>query len=425
MNKYINHILHFISGLLFITVGLIYIIRNYTIYTLSFKLIGSLILISSCIKIINILIKKNKIITNLLDFILNTTLGILFITKPNLFIYISTKVFGFYTLAQSLCGFINLGIYKQDKLKGKIYIFAISIISFIIGLSLLFSKSNNNIYICYIIGIYLILYGLTIITSSFINKTKIIIPLPIMFTMILPRILINKIKKGIIPNQIYNYKPYDLEILIHLCENGSASMGHIEFSYQNKIYSYGCYNYLNRKLYGGIGDGILGIFDHDAYIKYCIEEKNRMILSYGIKLNNEQKEKVKKEINKLISTNTEYWYPEIKYYNDGLIEKKDFTEMANQIYQKANGKFYRFTKGKYKTFFVLRTNCAACVDNIIESLNIRTINIEGIISPGTYYSVFETEYKRKNSKVVAKALYNKQLINNLNYQYIKRNNYKF
>lgn len=420
MSKYINVAMHIISGLLFIAVGILYIIRNYTFYSLSFKLIGILILISSGIKLINILLKRKKIITNILDIFINIALGIFFIAKPKLFIYISTKIFALYALVQSVCGFINLLIYKQDKLKGKIYILALSILSLYISIILMVSKDNNSLYICYIIGLYLILYGLSIIASSIITHTEIVIPLPIILTMFLPNLLIKKIKKGLTPEDTKKKQKPDLEIMIHLAEKGSAAMGHVEFAFEDKVYSYACYNYLNRRLFGGIGDGIFGIFDKKAYLKYCICEKNRFILSYGVKLTNKEKENIIKEIDKLISTNTEIWYPEIKYYEDGLIEKKDFNEMANKIYKHANGKFYRFTKGKYKTFFVLRTNCATCVDNIFNAIGTKIINLEGIISPGTYYSYLEKEYHKKNSKIISKTLYTKELIEKLNYKYVKR-----
>lgn len=420
MSKIINTIIHATSGLLFIIIGIIYIIRNYTVYTLSFKLLGILTLISSLLKLINLILKRKKVLTNILDIFLNTILGILFINKPNLFIYLSTKIFSMYALIQSLCGFINLIIYKQDKLKGKIYILTTSTLSLMLSITLMFSKDTNSIYICYIIGLYLILYGITIISSSILTKTKIVLPLPIIFTMFLPNILIKRILKGINPQKINNNQDQDLEILIHLSKTGSASLGHVEFAFEDKVYSYACYNYLNRRLFGGIGDGIFGIFDKKAYLKYCICEKNRFIISYGVKLTNKEKENVTKEIDKLISTNTEIWYPEIKYYEDGLIEKKDFNEMANKIYKHANGKFYRFTKGKYKTFFVLRTNCATCVDNIFNAIGTKIINLEGIISPGTYYSYLEKEYHKKNSKIISKTLYTKELIEKLNYKYVKR-----
>ena len=420
MSKIINTIIHATSGLLFIIIGIIYIIRNYTVYTLSFKLLGILTLISSLLKLINLILKRKKVLTNILDIFLNTILGILFINKPNLFIYLSTKIFSMYALIQSLCGFINLIIYKQDKLKGKIYILTTSTLSLMLSITLMFSKDTNSIYICYIIGLYLILYGITIISSSILTKTKIVLPLPIIFTMFLPNILIKRILKGINPKKINNNQDQDLEILIHLSKTGSASLGHVEFAFEDKVYSYACYNYLNRRLFGGIGDGIFGIFDKKAYLKYCICEKNRFIISYGVKLTNKEKENVTKEIDKLIRTNTEIWYPEIKYYEDGLIEKRDFNEMANKIYKHANGKFYRFTKGKYKTFFVLRTNCATCVDNIFNAIGTKIINLEGIISPGTYYSYLEKEYHKKNSKIISKTLYTKELIEKLNYKYVKR-----
>lgn len=420
MSKIINTIIHATSGLLFIIIGIIYIIRNYTVYTLSFKLLGILTLISSLLKLINLILKRKKVLTNILDIFLNTILGILFINKPNLFIYLSTKIFSMYALIQSLCGFINLIIYKQDKLKGKIYILTTSTLSLMLSITLMFSKDTNSIYICYIIGLYLILYGITIISSSILTKTKIVLPLPIIFTMFLPNILIKRILKGLTLEDSKEKQKPDLEIMIHLAEKGSAAMGHVEFAFEDKVYSYACYNYLNRRLFGGIGDGIFGIFDKKAYLKYCICEKNRFILSYGVKLTNKEKENIIKEIDKLISTNTEIWYPEIKYYEDGLIEKKDFNEMANKIYKHANGKFYRFTKGKYKTFFVLRTNCATCVDNIFNAIGTKIINLEGIISPGTYYSYLEKEYHKKNSKIISKTLYTKELIEKLNYKYVKR-----
>lgn len=420
MSKIINTIIHATSGLLFIIIGIIYIIRNYTVYTLSFKLLGILTLISSLLKLINLILKRKKVLTNILDIFLNTILGILFINKPNLFIYLSTKIFSMYALIQSLCGFINLIIYKQDKLKGKIYILTTSTLSLMLSITLMFSKDTSSIYICYIIGLYLILYGITIISSSILTKTKIVIPLPIILTMFLPNLLIKKIKKGLTPEDTKEKQKPDLEIMIHLAEKGSAAMGHVEFAFEDKVYSYACYNYLNRRLFGGIGDGIFGIFDKKAYLKYCICEKNRFIISYGVKLTNKEKENVTKEIDKLISTNTEIWYPEIKYYEDGLIEKRDFNEMANKIYKHANGKFYRFTKGKYKTFFVLRTNCATCVDNIFNAIGTKIINLEGIISPGTYYSYLEKEYHKKNSKIISKTLYTKELIEKLNYKYVKR-----
>lgn len=420
MSKIINTIIHATSGLLFIIIGIIYIIRNYTVYTLSFKLLGILTLISSLLKLINLILKRKKVLTNILDIFLNTILGILFINKPNLFIYLSTKIFSMYALIQSLCGFINLIIYKQDKLKGKIYILTTSTLSLMLSITLMFSKDTNSIYICYIIGLYLILYGITIISSSILTKTKIVLPLPIIFTMFLPNILIKRILKGLTLEDSKEKQKPDLEIMIHLAEKGSAAMGHVEFAFEDKVYSYACYNYLNRRLFGGIGDGIFGIFDKKAYLKHCICEKNRFILSYGVKLTNKEKENIIKEIDKLISTNTEIWYPEIKYYEDGLIEKRDFNEMANKIYKHANGKFYRFTKGKYKTFFVLRTNCATCVDNIFNAIGTKIINLEGIISPGTYYSYLEKEYHKKNSKIISKTLYTKELIEKLNYKYVKR-----
>lgn len=397
-------------------IGIFFIINYNKTFKIAFNLMGYAIIISVILKIIDIILKKKKRTVKIFDIIINIIIGISLVFFPKIFILLSSQIFGIYALLQSLCDFINVYIYDQDKLKGKIFIFFIGIIKFIFALLLLFSPIKNSIYISILIGIYLIFCGLVSIINIVI---AIKMPLPLIFTAFLPKILINKVKKE---NKINNEKDleHNFEILIHLAPSGTAAMGHVEVSFENKIYSYGCYNYLSTKLFGGMGDGIIGIFDHDAYIKYCVTEKDRFIVSYGLKLNEKEKNKVRNAIDKLINTDTVRWYPEEALYDNNLIEKKKFNQMSNQIYHKANGIFYKFTKGKYKTFFVLRTNCVAGADKIISSFSNKLLKIEGILTPGTYYKYLDNEYLRKDSKIISKTLYTKEVVEKKKYKYKKK-----
>lgn len=418
MKNILNFLEKSYTSIVFIIVGILFILKDIRAFSYVFPLFGLLIILSTYFRFVNIILFKKKFNIKMYEIILNTIIGILLITVPNFFVFFSTQIFGLYAFIQSLVGFINGYIYHKDRLKGKFLVWFNAIITFIFSLLLLYSPTRNMKYFAILIGIYLIFYGAFSLFSYFYPKIPVKIPLPIIFTMFLPKILMKKVEKELIKTT--DNVNGDLEILIHLAKSGSAGMGHVEFSFEDKIYSYGCYNYHSRRLFGGVGDGIFGIFDHDAYIKYCVEEKERYILSYGIKLTESEKEKLRKKIQMFSSTNTVRWYPDEALYDNDLVPKGEFKEMSNHIYRKANGIFYRFTKGKYKTFFVLRTNCVAGTDEILSQLGIKLVKLEGIISPGTYYQFLDNEFQKGNTSVISKKIYNKELVKKLKYRYKKK-----
>lgn len=410
MKKIINIIIHIINCLLFLTMGIIFIVKRNNMVDFTISVIGILLILTVIFKIIYLFIKRKNMLAKIMDIVITLTISVLVLNSPYFFVSFLIMIFGIYALLQGLSGVINLYIYKQNNLRGKIIISFKNICSFVTAYLLLFSPIKNSKYLFIIIGIYLIIYAMGIVLSLFQKKKRLVIPLPIILTMFIPKLLIKKIEKNFKYNlKEDNIKP-DLEILIHLAKGGSASMGHVEIAFEDKVYSYGCYNYMNRKLFGGMGDGILGVFDHDQYLKYCVNEKDRFIISFGVKLKESERQKIKNSIDLLINNNTIRWYPEQALYDMGLGEKKPFSEMANQIYKKANGIFYKFIKGKYKTFFVFRTNCVEIADLILASLGTKVINLEGVISPGTYYSYLEKEYNKKNSRIVTKTIYTKEKV---------------
>jgi len=409
MKRLLNILLKIIKGIIFIIIGIIYIVRSNQMVGITVRIVGYLSLGIFVIQVLNLFLKKKELIKKLPEMVITLTISILFLALPTLFINIFAKIFGLYAFLQALSSIINAYIYKQDRIKGIFFNIFSGVTSLIFAYLLLFSSIKNAKYLCIISGIYIILYGVFSLINIIKDKS-LAIPMPIIFTMFLPKLLIRRIKKDYSKSDNENNlkkEKVDMEILFHLANSGSASMGHVEISFGNKIYSYACYNYMKRRLFGGVGDGILGEFDRDHYIEYCVFEKNRFILSYGIKLNDEQKKKIKAKINELKITNTVRWYPEAAYD-----DTKEYKEMANQIYQRCDGKFYKFIKGKYKTFFVFRTNCVEIANEILSSLGTKLIILEGLISPGTYYSYLEKLYNEKNNLIVSKTIYTKEMLKN-------------
>ena len=73
---------------------------------------------------------------------------------------------------------------------------------------------------------------------------------------------------------------------------------------------------------------------------------------------------------------------------------------------RTNTRFYKFNKGRFKTYFVLGSNCVKLAETIMGKAGMDIIDLNGIISPGTYQSYLEKEYQRVNGAIITKNIYN-------------------
>lgn len=67
---------------------------------------------------------------------------------------------------------------------------------------------------------------------------------------------------------------------------------------------------------------------------------------------------------------------------------------------------YKFSKSRFKTYFVLGTNCVKLADKLIGTSGLDLIAMVGILSPGTYYDYFAQEYQKPHSMVVGAKIHN-------------------
>ena len=72
---------------------------------------------------------------------------------------------------------------------------------------------------------------------------------------------------------------------------------------------------------------------------------------------------------------------------------------------KTGAQFYKFKSGKFKTYFVMGTNCVLLADEIIGKTGSDVIDMNGIIAPGTYQDYLEKEYQKESGLVVNKKIY--------------------
>lgn len=429
LKKSVNAINLLVSGLFFIAVGIFSIVSGSTLMRYVIILLAAGIFIHAIIrfflKIFNTSNKSELFVRTIIDLVFGSVLFF----KVDFISASIIVIFGIYLLCHALIELISFVIYQVNRVRGRIRVFITFIILLVLSLCLILKPNQNMKYAAIIIGIYLIFYGITNITD-FISevmpqrvsnkiKMKIRFPLPIFLTAFIPQKLLNVINDSIKvehdPSLFHSVKKNetpDLDVIIHLAQSGTASFGHVEIAFEGKIYSYGNYNRHSRKFYDGFGDGVICIADKDAYIEYQVMNRGRYLVSFGLKLNEIQKTKVKERIHTLITENTIPYYPDLQLYEMGLIEKKNFRDMSSELYKLASAEYRKFTSGKNKTFFIMKTNCAVVAESILRSIG-SFVPENGILSPGTYYDYLNGEFQKKNTNVISRTIYTKENIKKL------------
>ena len=351
--------------------------------------------------------------------IFNVCIAFFFNFFPNIplsFLPIFTSL---YLLLLSLTQMMTYVFYVKNDEKPRLYVFMNALFLMFLSWPLLLTPLISLKHMLIIIGMYVFIFGI----FNFIDfleetlpktaknkiKRKMRVSLPVFVTTFVPYTIYRNINHYL--DEENNIKKqnqdFDMEVLIHVSSNGSGTVGHIDLYYKDQIWSFGNYDMKSRHLKEALGDGVLFIAPNkEDYIKFCEEHGKKILFGFGLKLNDAQKKEVDKEL-EYIMRNTEEWIP---YYKRALLNHediKDYKDYVSSLYKATPAKFYKFTKGKFKTFFIFSTNCVRFVDTVLGKTGLDNINISGFISPGSYYDYLLREYYKKNSMVVSYHIYKK------------------
>lgn len=280
-----------------------------------------------------------------------------------------------------------------------------------------------------ILGVHSILIGLTYINDgrgNFIKadqerrlKRKIRFPLPIIFNALLPTRLLQKINLFIegeldFDEEIEQHTAIKelnedseytmMQILVHAGSNQFDVIGHMNIVYNNKVYSYGNHDVESRHLFDAIGDGVMVIIDKDDYIDFSIKDGDNLVVEYDVILDNEQKEALEAKLREI-----ESWLVPWKPTTEAQLES--YGGKLMQAIPEAE--FYKFSKSKFKTYFVMGTNCVMLSDEIIGTSGLDLFMLVGILTPGTYYDYLEKEFRKPNSIIVSRTVHHNRLYNYL------------
>lgn len=414
MDKYYGIVSSMLMGIVLVIVSIIMFILKGQFYLESVNFIIFIFFIKFILDLYEIAIKRNnKIIINSI-FHIGTYFFFLFV--PNFFYGLAPFLFSVYLCIIGISYFVMCYLSIRNGEFIKFGQFFRGSICFIMGIPIMVSPVMRLDSFVVIVSIYMLLLGLCycydgiglMMSISIKNKLKrrIRITLPKVLESIIPYSVMMEINRNLEVRDVNTYS-YDsllgesnLSILIHTSNRGVNRMGHMDIYFDGKVISYGNYDEGSRFGREFFGDGVLfETKNKDDYIDFCIDNSKKTIFEFGIKLTNEQMLRIRQKLDKLYLNVVEWDYRSDKKYNGG-------SSYASKLYKKTKAIFYKFTKGKYHTYFVMGVNCCHFVDEIVGESGMDILSINGIITPGTYYDYLNKELKRGNSNVVSMSVYN-------------------
>ncbi|WP_270639677.1 HdeD family acid-resistance protein [Longibaculum muris] len=402
-NKY-YFFMTFLLGLLFVFVGIFAFLNSAYFMYMIVMVLGILIFIDTLS-----LLKNLK--TNILGILIHLLFACLFIFTPKLPLSIVIMVFALYVSIMGISHFVTYCYYRKEKVNGRLLFLLSAIVLIVVGISFILSPSVHAKEMTYIFILYTLYLGIKYMLSSMKEllsenrknslKRRIRVSLPIFMVAFMPRVMIEYINEKLeVEDEIMKQEDdlSSVEVFVHVSKDGFGAIGHVDICYQNEVIAYGAYDEASTHLFGAIGEGVLFIVDKEKYISFCHkDDMTSHIFAYTLTLNEVQKERIEDTID-------EFKKGLVKW-NPPCINNLEAQDYASRLYQGTHASFYKFKSGMFKYYFVMTTNCVLLADRIIGKSGIDIVNMNGIITPGTYLSYFEEEYKKENSRVIEKHIY--------------------
>lgn len=415
-----------LEGSALLVVGILLILFEAWLPEVAILLFLWSLIITECINIVLFIFKRipsqEPLVLRILKLIVMLWLAEQSLTVE-LPIWLMVILLGIYQIFMAMISGVTYYIYVKDRIRPRARLLWDTIWLGSLGISSLLAPANRTDLQLFILGIYLIRLGYANIRDGFFfeaevgKKTlrrRVRVSLPLGVVALIPRATLQKINDHLSENQeVTAEQAYDqikdadtepnLEIFIHVTEEGFGAIGHVDLCYQGKVISFGNYDTNSERLFGMAGDGVLFETDREKYIAFCQRESHKTLLGYGLALNEEQIAAVEAEIRQ-IKSHTIPWTPSPTVRPKNITDKEE-PMYAYQLMKETGANLYKFVQSKFKTYFVLSTNCVLLADSIVGKAGTDILNVKGFIAPGTYQAYLDTEFEKPHSMVVTKKVY--------------------
>lgn len=406
----------FSIGIVLCLFGGSFIIWNRLVVESFFYLIGALILLTSMLQLISVPFKKipHKVNRSMEwgHACMTIVFGVFVLNlRTATATFIAWIVIG-YLLIVGVIQLIDYILLQRNHVSGRFKVLFRALMHIFFAVESYVNKlaSGGDIYEW--IGWYILLLGVSTLQDSRVLQSKTLhkngkrgfrMSLPIFMTGIVPVSILNGVNSFLSDEESkeveWGYKEKgdenpELEVWIHTARKGFEMMGHVDISYKGLTYSFGHYDVETTKLFGLVGDGVLWTIPSHQYKESLADEDWRAVFCYGLKLTEEQQQIVEQQLDSLMQKT-------IPFELTTQQQKESYLGKLSQTYDVQS---YKFTKSRFKTYFVMTTNCVLLADEIIGKTGIDRMSRKGIITPGAYQMYFEREYQRLYSNVVTKSV---------------------
>lgn len=413
------------QGFLFVLLGLILMVTGTWLPVTVIRLVLFLAWIATVVDLLLRVFKESQS-TDTLGVALVKLLVLGYLLGSNLAtdipIYVLALVIGVYQIFHASINLVTYVLYRKNKIRPRFRLLLDGLVLVFLGGTSLLSSTGNSVFQLFVLGAYFFLYGVSNIRDGFLFeeeigknhlKRRVRMSLPIVLAALIPASTLAKINKFMQENaderedihlgMVKSGKTAELEIFVHTAETSLFSaIGHVDICYQGRVISYGNYDPSSETLFGMVGDGVLYFCDRDKYIDLCKRESQKTLFGYGIDLTPEMEKAVQKKLAELKQL-TIPWEPSADKIMTGD-GKEDYT-YAYKIRHETDGELYKFIKSKFKSYFVLSTNCVLLADTIVGQAGTDILSPKGFIAPGTYQAYLNREFEKPNSIVVSKHVY--------------------
>ena len=371
--------------------------------------LGLLILLNSGFILLQIVQGKKE---KLIPLFINIGFGLLFLLDPELPTSIVVIAFGLYVCITGVSHFITYIYYRKENVSGRLAFLISSLVLVFVAITFIISPLIHAQQMTIICAIYMLYLGIKFMTRSMREllsedrknslKRRIRVSLPIFMEALAPRMVLEFVNERLEQKDDTIYPqdiPSPLYVFVHVSKQGFGAIGHVDLCYDGEVIAYGAYDDASNHLMGALGDGVLFTMnDKEAYLDFCLQDDpTSAIFEYNLYLDDVQKQRVQETI--------ESFKKRLIPWQPPYLENKEADDYASRLYKRAHASFYKFKKGQFKYYFVMTTNCVLLADHIIGKSGIDIINMNGIITPGTYYTYLEEESLKENSRVLKKEIY--------------------
>lgn len=418
----------FLYGAGLIAVGILVLVHGRIVAEPAARLGGIFIAANGIHRLIRAHAKQQKL--PILSGISNILIGLVSLLFPAATFALLSFVYSLYVFLNALVKFIDFGSALKNAVPDAFYDLFAGIFFTVFGVIMLFGTLMGSQGMLIVIGLYCIIYGAgelrLFVREAVPNKAKgmirrrIRLSLPQIITTFIPLKTLRNYTERLDSREIdieklQNEERYDkggdtpdIHVLIHVSADGVGSIGHCDLVLNDTVISYGNYDKASERLFGGIGDGVLFKADFDKYIQFCIYHDLQMVFDFGIKLTKKQLAKVRKGLAKT-ERNVIRWKPpyQLAYEADNNADISDFDDYCSSLWNGTRAHFYKFKSGRFKTYFVMSTNCVFLADYILSKAGTDIVKTAGIITPGDYYDYMQTEYALPGGIVITRDIYSK------------------